>query len=80
MLRFLKRDEKLLLSSVFVAAGFVAGLVITGRMRTASDSVAEPLQSSPAAAPASPSHRAGAGPEAAPSAALQISRASPAWR
>jgi hypothetical protein len=34
--------RKFLLTVVLVVAGFVAGLVITGRMRTAADSRAEP--------------------------------------
>jgi Do/DeqQ family serine protease len=34
--------RKILLTFVLVVAGFVAGLVITGRMRTAADSLAEP--------------------------------------
>ncbi len=42
MLRFSAVTKKLLVSSLFVVAGFVAGLVLTGRMRTASDSLAEP--------------------------------------
>jgi serine protease Do len=41
--------RRLLLSSALIAAGFAVGLVVTGRMRTASDSVALPQQ---AAAPA----------------------------
>jgi serine protease Do len=38
--------RKLVLSTVFVAAGFTAGLVVTGRMRSVTDSLAE--QSRPA--------------------------------
>ena len=54
--------RKLFLTSVLVVAGFVAGLVVTGRMRTAADSRAEPVpppeaqtaapRPTPAAAPA----------------------------
>ena len=35
--------RKLLLTSLLVVSGFVAGLVVTGRMRTATDSRAEPI-------------------------------------
>ncbi len=35
--------RRILLTFLLVFAGFVAGLVVTGRMRTASDSLAEPL-------------------------------------
>src|SRR5947207_14376037 len=34
--------RRFLLSTVLVAGGFVAGLVVTGRMRTAGDSAAQP--------------------------------------
>src|SRR5678815_4098281 len=34
--------RRILLTFLLVFAGFVAGLVVTGRMRTASDSLAEP--------------------------------------
>jgi serine protease Do len=54
--------RKLFLTSVLIVAGFVAGLVVTGRMRTAADSRAEPVpppeaqtaapRPTPAAAPA----------------------------
>src|SRR3954468_22677977 len=51
--------RRVLLTFLLVFAGFIAGLVITGRMRTAADSRAEPL---PAAGPQ------GATPRPAPSA------------
>ncbi|HWF86389.1 MAG TPA: hypothetical protein VG222_16125, partial [Vicinamibacterales bacterium] len=41
--------RKLLLSCVLVIAGFAAGLVLTGRMRTASDSRADTVAATPAA-------------------------------
>jgi serine protease Do len=44
--------RKLLLSLMLVLAGFVAGLVLTARMRTATDSLAEPR--APAQRPAAP--------------------------
>jgi serine protease Do len=44
--------HRLLLSFVFVAAGFVAGLVVTGHMRTAADSPAAPLPQGATTAPA----------------------------
>jgi Do/DeqQ family serine protease len=47
--------RRLLLTFVLVFAGFVAGLVVTGRMRTASDSIAEPA---PPPAPQTPAPRA----------------------
>jgi serine protease Do len=61
--------RKILLTFVLVVAGFVAGLVVTGRMRTAADSRADPapppaLQTSvqrPAATP--PLAAAGIGPD-----------------
>src|SRR5688572_21903410 len=48
--------RKLLLSCVLLLAGFIAGLVLTGRMRTATDSRAgtAPLPDPPAAAPTRP--------------------------
>ena len=63
--------RKLLLTSVLVVSGFVAGLVVTGRMRTASDSRAEPIPAPEAQAPAprpsptasAPLAAAGAGPD-----------------
>src|SRR5436190_696183 len=42
--------RRFFVSLVLIAAGFVAGLVVTGRMRTASESRAEPI-AVPAAAP-----------------------------
>ncbi len=44
--------RRLLLSCVLVIAGFAAGLVLTGRMRTASDSRADTVAATPPAAPA----------------------------
>jgi Do/DeqQ family serine protease len=46
--------RKTFLTFVLVVAGFIAGLVVTGRMRTASDSIAEPA---PAPAPQAPVSR-----------------------
>ena len=51
--------RKLLLTFVLVVSGFVAGLVVTGRMRTAADSRAEPA---PPPAPETTAQRAGATP------------------
>src|SRR5438552_6203810 len=45
--------RRFFVSLVLIAAGFVAGLVVTGRMRTASESRAEPI-AVPAAAPEPP--------------------------
>src|SRR5262245_30224388 len=53
--------RRLLLPVTFIVAGFVAGLVVTGRMRTAADSqgatreIAAP-QAAPAERPAAPSN------------------------
>src|SRR5262245_958447 len=63
--------RKILLTCVLVFAGFVAGLVVTGRMRTASDSSAEPVPapepqiSTPRPSPTSsaPLAAAGVGPD-----------------
>src|SRR5215510_13246240 len=44
--------RRLFLLFVLIAAGFVAGLVVTGRMRTASDSRAETPTTAPQGAPA----------------------------
>jgi serine protease Do len=46
--------RKLLLSCVLVIAGFAAGLVLTGRMRTASDSRADTVAPTPAASAPAP--------------------------
>src|SRR5262245_61202753 len=46
--------RRLFLSFVFVFAGFVAGLVITGRMRTASESRADPQPAGAAPQPQAP--------------------------
>src|SRR5258706_2513066 len=56
--------RRLALSLVLVIAGFVAGLVVTGRMRTASDSIAAERHAASADAndqrtPASPASAAG---------------------
>jgi serine protease Do len=45
--------RRLLLSLALVMAGFVAGLVLTGRLRTAADSLADPAQAPAASAPQS---------------------------
>ena len=42
--------RRFLLTFVLVVAGFTAGMVLTGRMRYAADSVAEPALSQPAPA------------------------------
>ncbi len=64
--------RKILLTFVLVVAGFVAGLVVTGRMRTAADSRAEtaaaPEPQTPAPRPSAPTVRtarvaAGVGPD-----------------
>ena len=63
--------RKFLLSTVLVVAGFVAGLVVTGRMRTATDSGAadapraasEPQAGPRAPAPAAPAVAGGGGPD-----------------
>jgi len=60
--------RKTLLTFALVFAGFVAGLVVTGRMRTASDSIAEPA---PAPAPQAPASRSTA-PLTAPLAAVGV--------
>ena len=39
--------RKVLLSALLVSAGFMAGLVVTGRLRTASDSTAQSLERAP---------------------------------
>src|SRR5262245_27645749 len=52
--------RKVFLSLVLVVAGFAAGLVLTGRMRTASDSAAE--FAVPEQAPQAPAARAAAAP------------------
>jgi Do/DeqQ family serine protease len=44
--------RRVLLSFVFIVAGFVAGLVVTGRMRTAADSPAAPAPQRETTAPA----------------------------
>ena len=44
--------RRLSLSLVFVLAGFIAGLVPTGRMRTADDAIAQAPGAEPAASPA----------------------------
>ena len=41
--------RKFLLSILLVSAGFAAGLVVTGRLRTASDSTAQPRERAPVA-------------------------------
>jgi serine protease Do len=46
--------RRFLLSALFVVAGFTAGLVLTGRMRSASDSRAEVAQAPAASAPRPP--------------------------
>src|SRR5216684_2019543 len=60
--------RRFLLSAVFVVAGFTAGLVLTGRLRSASDSRADVGQ-----APATSASR----PAAQPSQTPQTSQASP---
>jgi hypothetical protein len=61
--------RKILLTFVLVVAGFVAGLVVTGRMRTAADSRAEtpatPEPQTPAPRPSAttPLAAAGVGPD-----------------
>ena len=52
--------RRILLTCVLVVAGFAAGMVVTGRMRIASESVAEPA----AAAPAEPQRAAAQAPAA----------------
>ena len=56
--------RRFLLSTVLIAGGFVAGLVVTGRMRTAGDSAAQPWRA-PAARPAASQHAAPAASVAA---------------
>jgi len=51
--------KRLVVSSALVAAGFAGGLVLTGRMRTASDSRASEAISAPAEQPAHPPAAAG---------------------
>src|SRR5262249_35834573 len=60
--------RKILLTFLLVFAGFVAGLVVTGRMRRASDSSAEPI---PAPEPQVTAPRPGA-PPPAPLAAVGV--------
>jgi serine protease Do len=63
--------RKLLLTSLLVVSGFVAGLVVTGRMRSAADSRAEPIAAPeaqtpaprPSPAPSAPLAAAGVGPD-----------------
>jgi Do/DeqQ family serine protease len=63
--------RKLLLTLLLVVSGFVAGLVITGRMRSAADSRAEPIPAPEAqtpalrssATPSAPLAAAGVGPD-----------------
>jgi Do/DeqQ family serine protease len=64
--------RRLLLPLILVVAGFVAGLVVTGRMRVASDSIAEPAitapepaepQRAPASPPAQATPPGGLGPD-----------------
>jgi len=61
--------RRLVLSTVLITGGFVAGLVVTGRMRTAEDSLAQPSRP-PAARPA-PSQRS------APAAAAAVATGGP---
>src|SRR5919198_1972320 len=56
--------RRFLLSTVLIAGGFAAGLVVTGRMRTAGDSAAQPWRA-PAARPAASQHAAPAASVAA---------------
>ena len=75
--------RRLTLPFVLVVAGFVAGLVVTGRMRTAADSRAAepPAATSRTRAPISAPRRCRAPRRASPSAAAApTSRASPARR
>jgi serine protease Do len=73
--------RKILLTFVLVVAGFVAGLVVTGRMRTAADSRAEspavpepqtPAPRQSATTPTPPLAAAGAGPDFTRIAALAV--------
>jgi len=57
--------RRLFLSFVFVFAGFVAGLVVTGRMRTASESRAETPATGGAPQPQAPAPRPSGAPAAA---------------
>ena len=50
-------NQRMLLSVVFVVAGFVAGLVLTGGMHSASDSRAESPREEAPQAPQSPAPR-----------------------
>ncbi len=52
--------RRLILSLVFVVAGFIAGLVVTGRMRTAADSRAASAASEPAPPASEPQRLPGA--------------------
>src|SRR5215468_3377052 len=63
--------RRFFLSFVLVVAGFAAGLVVTGRMRSASDSRAEPSRTSPA--PEAPQAQRAAAP-AAPMAGPDFTR------
>src|SRR5436190_20572142 len=56
--------RRFLLSTVLIAGGFAAGLVVTGRMRTAGDSAAQSWRA-PAARPAASQHAAAASSVAA---------------
>src|SRR5205814_155830 len=56
--------RRFLLSTVLIAGGFAAGLVVTGRMRTAGDSAAQSWRA-PAARPAASQHAAPAASVAA---------------
>jgi len=68
--------RRVALSLVLVVAGFIGGMVITGRMRTAADSRADtPARLSERATPGA-EHEAGGGPQAAkPAQALQAAGA-----
>jgi serine protease Do len=61
--------KRIALSSILIVAGFAAGLVVAGRLRTASDSLADTLPARPSQAqptrptPAAPAVSGGGGPD-----------------
>jgi len=65
--------KRLSLSLLLIATGFVAGLVVTGRMRTASESAADTAQAARPAAPATGGH-ATAAPSLSPAGASDFTR------
>ena len=56
--------KRLTLATVFIVFGFVAGLVLTGRMRTADDAAAQPPADAEPA-PAAPAQSRGVAPAVA---------------